>query len=244
VAAAAAQRSATIVSLVPTTLVRLLDAAAPLDRLRVVLVGGGPLPARVAARARRANVPVVTTYGLTETWGGFVLDGIPIEGATVRIGDRDEIHVAGPMVMAGYRFDPGGSAAAFTPDGWLRTGDAGSWDGRRLRVTDRLRDLIVTGGVNVSPTAVETILAERSDIADVCVAGVPSAEWGEAVTAFVVPSDAAHPPRLSELRALVKEVLPAPWAPHRLELVDAIPRNPAGKALRRQLIEALVHRSP
>lgn len=233
--AAAAGTDGSIVSLVPTALGRLLDAGAPLDRFRVVLVGGGPVPAAMIEQARQRGVNVVTTYGMTETWGGFALDGVPIRGAGVRIGQGAEIEVAGPMVMAGYHRDAEASADVFTSDGWFRTGDAGTWDGRVVRVTDRLRDLIISGGVNVSPTAVEVALAELDTIADVCVAGCADPEWGEAVTAFVVPADAAQPPTLAELRAAAKERLPDAWAPRRLELVPEIPRNAAGKPLRRAL---------
>jgi O-succinylbenzoic acid--CoA ligase len=237
--AAAAGSNGSIVSLVPTALGRLLDAGAPLDRFRVVLVGGGPVPAALLERAQRHGVRVVTTYGMTETWGGFALDGVPIRGARVRIGTGDEIEVAGPMVMTGYHHDPAATASAFTGDGWFRTGDAGRWDGHRVRVTDRLRDLVISGGVNVSPTAVEAALVELDTIADVCVAGCADPEWGEAVTAFVVPADAARPPTLAELRAAAKGHLPDAWAPRRVELVDVIPRNAAGKPLRRKLVEAI-----
>ncbi|MGI9079831.1 MAG: class I adenylate-forming enzyme family protein, partial [Acidimicrobiales bacterium] len=160
---------ASFVSLVPTTLSRCLDAGVDLSGFRAILVGGAPLDPRLRSRATEAGASVVATYGLTETWGGVVYDGRPLDGVEVRIASDDEIVVRGPMVMRGYRLRPDDTAAALSPDGWLRTGDAGAWgpDGATLQVVDRLRDLIVTGGVNVSPTEVESVLAAHPGVADV-----------------------------------------------------------------------------
>lgn len=226
----------TFVSLVPTTLTRLLDADVDLTRLRSALIGAAPLPEVLHNRATQAGVPVVTTYGLTETWGGIVHDGHPLDCVTVSLGDHDEILVHGPMVMHGYRFDPAGTRAAFTADGRLRTGDVGAIDsGGNVSVVDRLRDLIVTGGVNVSPTEVENVLATHPDVADVCVTGVPDNEWGELVVAFVVPRDPGRPPALDDIRSYALERLSAAKAPRRVVCVAAIPRTAGGKPLRRLL---------
>jgi O-succinylbenzoic acid--CoA ligase len=228
----AAAADATLVSLVPTQMARLLDAGADLSRFRRILVGGAPVPDRL-----RAPSNVVTTYGLTETWGGVVHDGIPLPGADIRLATSDnEVQVRGPMVMRGYRLDPEATAAAFTADGWLRTGDAGAWEREgRLRVVDRLRDLIITGGVNVSPTEVEAVLARHPAVADVCVAGRADPDWGERVVAYVVAADASHPPRLDDLRAFARDHLAPAKLPRQLVVLDRIPRTPGGKALRRQL---------
>ncbi len=180
----ARQADATLVSLVPTMLRRLREAGADTDRFRRILLGGGPV------RERGPNI--VATYGLTETWGGVVHDGYPLAGVELRLGEHDEILVRAPMVMRGYRLAPAETAGAFTAGGWLRTGDAGTIDADgRLRVVDRLRDLIITGGVNVSPSEVEAVLAGHPGVADVCVAGAADAEWGERVVAHVVPRDPA-----------------------------------------------------
>jgi len=228
----------TIVSLVPTVMKRLLDAGAPLHEFRRVITGGAPCPPALRARAEATGAVVVDAYGLSETWGGFALDGQPIAGAEVRIGDDQEILVRGPMVMRGYRLDPERTAAVLDGDGWFRTGDAGTVADGRVLVTDRLKDVVITGGVNVSPTEVEAVLARHPDIADACVVGVPDDEWGEIVMAFVVPRDGAPAPSLDELRAFGRETLSGAKLPRATRTVDAIPRTPSGKPLRRLLRDA------
>ena len=232
----ALESGANLVSLVPTTLARLLDARVDLTPLRGALIGAAPLPEALRDRALSAGVPVTTTYGLTETWGGVVHDGHPLDGVEVSLGVSDEILVSGPMVTTGYRRDPTGTRAAFTPDHRLRTGDVGVIDSHGgVSVVDRMRDLIVTGGVNVSPTEVERVLATHPKVGDVCVAGIPDAEWGELVVAFVVPTDPEQPPSLADVRSYVLEHLSAAKAPRRVVHLDAIPRTAAGKPLRRLL---------
>ncbi|HEY5075999.1 MAG TPA: fatty acid--CoA ligase family protein, partial [Acidimicrobiia bacterium] len=213
----------TIVSLVPTAMRRLLDAGAPLHEFRIVISGGAPCPPALRARAERAGVTVVDAYGLSETWGGFALDGVPITGAEVRVGgERREILVRGEMVMRAYRLDPVRSAGAIDADGWLRTGDIGAVDAAgRVHVTDRLKDLVITGGVNVSPTEVEAVLANHPDVYDVCVVGVPDDEWGELVVAFVVPRAGARPPSIEALRVFGREMLSGPKLPRAARAVDA-----------------------
>jgi o-succinylbenzoate---CoA ligase len=236
VATAPRDEGSTLVSVVPTMLGRLLDVAAPLHEYRRVVVGGAPLPATLRHRAERAGVPVVDAYGLSETWGGFVLNGAPIPGAEVDVASNGEIRVRGPMVLRGYRFDPDGTDAALDTDGWFRTGDVGEWgaDGR-LRVVDRRHDLVITGGVNVSPTTVETVLADHPDVADVCVTGAPDPDWGERVVAFVVPRAGGTVPTVEELRSFGRDRLRAPELPRQVVAVDAIPRSSGGKAQRRRL---------
>lgn len=227
---------ATLVSVVPTMLGRLLDAGAPMHEYRGVVTGGAPLPPALRARADACGVPVFDAYGQSETWGGCVANGRPIPGAAVRLGPADEIEISGKMVMRDYRRDPEASRRAFTHDGWLRTGDVGRFTpDERLEVIDRLRDLIITGGVNVSPVEVEQVLAEHPAVADVAVVGAPDDEWGERVVAHVVPADPADPPSLDDLRAFARERLTAPKLPRALVLVDAVPRSPGGKILRRTL---------
>ncbi|HEX6595780.1 MAG TPA: class I adenylate-forming enzyme family protein [Acidimicrobiales bacterium] len=228
---AVARSKATLVSLVPTMVRRLVAAGVDLARFRTILVGGGPVPPDIA------DLPnVTTTYGLTETWGGVVHDGHPLPGVEVDLADDGEILVRTPTVMRGYRLDGPATAAAFTPDGRLRTGDIGGWtaDGR-LAVVDRKRDLVITGGVNVSPTAVERVLATHPAVADVGVAGLPDPEWGERVVAYVVPSAAGAAPSLDELRKFARPHLDPPQLPRQVVVVDQIPRTPGGKPLRRLL---------
>ena len=231
----------TIVSLVPTVMKRLLDAGAPLHEFRRVITGGAPCPPALRARAEDAGVHVVDAYGLSETWGGFALDGIAISDAQVRIADAGpdgEILVRGPMVMRAYRLDPERTTAALGPQGWFRTGDAGTIEAGRIRVVDRLKDVVITGGVNVSPTEVEAVLARHPAVADACVVGTPDDEWGEIVTAFVVPRPGASAPSLEELRAFGRDALSGPKLPRAAHVVDTIPRTASGKPLRRLLRDA------
>jgi len=231
---AVASSPATLVSLVPLMARRLVAAGVDLSRFRRVLIGGGPVA---------ADLPGTATYGLTETWGGVVHAGHPLDGVEVALGHDDEILVRGHVVMRGYRSPPGAcdigaadTAAAFTRDGWLRTGDAGAFDGEgRLRVVDRLRDLVKTGGVSVAPTEVESVLATHPGVADVCVAGAPDPEWGERVVAYVVPADPTAPPTLDTLRAFARDRLSAAKLPRQVVVVGSVPRTPGGKPLRRLL---------
>jgi O-succinylbenzoic acid--CoA ligase len=142
------------------------------------------------------------------------------------------------MLMRGYRFWPEGTAAAVDPDGWYRTGDLGRFDpsaGGRLRVVDRLGDVVNTGGVKVSPTEVERVLAGHPAVADVCVAGRPDPDWGQRVVAFVVPAVPTDPPDLAALRAFARGQLAAAKLPREVVVVAAIPRTGGGKPLRRLL---------
>ena len=226
---AAADAGATLVSLVPLMARRLLAAGVDLGRFRRVLIGGGPVA---------DDLPGTATYGLTETWGGVVHAGHPLDGVEIGLGFEDEILVRGLVVMRGYRSptEAADTAGAFTADGWLRTGDAGAIDGEgRLRVVDRLRDLVKTGGVSVAPTEVEAVLVTHPGVADVCVGGAPDPEWGERVVAYVVPADPTAPPTLADLRAFAAVRLSAAKLPRQVVVVDAVPRTPGGKPVRRLL---------
>ena len=144
-----------------------------------------------------------------------------------------EVQVRGGMLMRAYR----DGSSPITADGWLPTGDAGEIrpDGT-LAVHGRRGDLIITGGENVWPTPIETIVLGLPGVAEVAVIGRPDPEWGQSITAVVVPVDADNPPVLDELRDAVKALLPAYCAPRRLELVDALPRTPLGKIRRQALL--------
>ncbi len=219
-------------ALVPTQLRRCLDAEPDaLRALDAVLVGGAAADPALLARAREAGVAVVTTYGMTETSGGCVYDGVPLDGVRVRVDDRG-VAVSGPVLALGYRRDPEGTAAAFA-GGEFRTRDAGTVDAHgRLTVTGRLDDVVVTGGVNVAPQAVEGALRAHPDVDDAVVFGRPDDEWGQRVVAAVVPRDGAAPD-LAALRAWVAGRLGAPSAPRELHLVDAVPTLHTGKPDRR-----------
>lgn len=226
VARVAADRHATLVSLVPTQLLRLLEARVDLTRFRVILLGGAAAPARLLERAADAGAHVVPTYGMSETAGGCVYGGRPLDGVDVRTGGDGRIHLRGPMLMRGYRARPDLTAEVLV-DGWLRTGDLGRWDGRRLEVLGRADDVIVTGGENVVGGRVAEIVAAHPAVADAAVVGVDDDEWGQRVVAVVVP--AAEPPTLTALRAWVGERAGAAWSPRQLVLVESIPLLASGK---------------
>ncbi|MGY1590350.1 o-succinylbenzoate--CoA ligase [Geodermatophilus sp. SYSU D00708] len=225
-------------ALVPTQLRRYLDAEP--DALRAfdaVLVGGAATDPALLGRAREAGVAVATTYGMTETAGGCVYDGEPLAGVGVRVGEGG-VELSGPVLALGYRLDPEGTAAAFA-DGWFRTRDAGTLgtDGR-LTVHGRLDDVVVTGGVNVAPQAVEGALREHPDVADAVVFGRPDPEWGQRVVAAVVPAPGAEPD-LATLRPWVAERLGGPAAPRELHRIAAVPTLHTGKPDRRGLAAAV-----
>ncbi|MFZ4584578.1 MAG: class I adenylate-forming enzyme family protein [Acidimicrobiia bacterium] len=229
----------TLTAIVPVMLTRLLDTYAPIDRFRAVLLGGGPISLDLLRRARSRGINVRATYGMTETWGGVIYDGRPLPGVAVDLDDDSEILIDAPTIMRGYRDDPVATEAAFTDDGWFRTGDVGSFLGDgRLQVVDRKKDIVITGGVNVSPTHVERALTDHPKIADICVAGVADAVWGERVVAFVVPAHPANPPTLDELQSHAAPRLAAAELPRALSLVSSIPRTENGKPMRRRLTGA------
>jgi O-succinylbenzoic acid--CoA ligase len=226
------------VSLVPTQLVRHLRETGDLDSLAqfdAVLIGGGPLDPRVRAAAESSGLRIVQTYGMSETCGGCVYDGVPLDGVEVRIEDA-QVLLRGPVLFDGYEDEPERTAAALA-DGWFRTDDLGSvgLDGR-LRIEGRADDVIISGGVKVPARAVATMVTAADAVLEVEVVGVPDAEWGERVVAVVEPFG---PVTLAALRDLVE---PRSWAPRQLVLVDALPRLPNGKpdrlAMRRLAEEA------
>jgi O-succinylbenzoic acid--CoA ligase len=216
----AARSGCTLTTFVPTALAR-VDAS----RWRRIIVGGAPVPGGLPANC-------VTSYGLTVTAGGCVYDGAPFPGVDVRIDGGGQILLRGPVLLRGFRDGSDPRRA----DGWLPTGDAGHLDADgRLVVDGRVTDLIITGGENVWPAAVERVLRTHGAVADVAVVGRPDAEWGERVVAVVVARDAASPPALDSLRDHVKAVLP-PWcAPRQVIVVDDLPRTGSGKVARRLL---------
>jgi len=224
-----ARSGASCTSVVPTMVARIHAAGETLRRFKVVLVGGAALPGEMR------SAPLVATYGMTESCGGVVYDGRALDGVGVRIGDDDEIQLSGPTLMRGYRLS---SSQPFTSDGWLRTNDAGVLSGGVLEVLGRVDDVIITGGEKVWPQEVEEVLRAAPSVADVAVVGRPDPEWGSAVTALVVPTDAAEPPSLDGLCAFAADRLARYKVPRGLTLLRQIPRTPSGK-IRRSELDAL-----
>lgn len=219
-------------SLVPTQLFRYLGDGfdvRDLGRFTAVLVGGGPLDPRTRVEAERMGITIVQTYGMSETCGGCVYDGVPLAGVEVRI-EGGEVLLRGPMLFDGYEGEPERTAAAFR-DGWLVTNDLGHWaDDGRLRVDGRADDMIITGGVKVPGGAVARLLSELSFVNAVAVVGVPDDEWGEAVTAVAtgVP-DHLTPDIEAELDALEARFPERAWWPKKWVRADEIPLLPNGK---------------
>ena len=243
---AAREHAATVLFGVPTMYARLAASprVAELRALRVLVSGSAPLPPTVFERlAEATGQRVLERYGMTETMmnvsnpyegerrPGTV--GLPLPGVELRL-DGGEILVRGPNVFPGYWRNPQATAEAFAEGGWFRTGDLGSLDeAGYLRIEGRSKELIITGGYNVYPREVEELLLRHPAVAEVAVVGTPSEEWGETVTAFVVPAGA--PPDPEELLRFAAERLAGFKRPRLLHYVDALPRNALGKVLKHQL---------
>lgn len=260
------EEAITMVSLVPTMLGRLLQAglsrsAAP--SLRLILLGGAAAPPRLLAKAADAGLPVAVTYGLTEAATQVATmepervpakpgsAGRPLTFATIAIVDDagrelpsqtpGEIIVEGPMIMAGYYNDAAATSEKLR-DGRLHTGDIGYLDGDGdLWVLDRRSDLIVSGGENVYPAEVERVLREHPGVAQACVIGLPHPDWGQQVTAVIVPRE---PEQLDErdLLAFSRRQLAGYKQPKAVYVVERLPQTGSGKVNRRATAEELAKR--
>ena len=219
-------------ALVPTQLHRLLRSPREVEALAsydCVLLGGSAAPLPLLKDAREVGVRVVTTYGMSETCGGCVYDGQPLDGVQVAVGGDGRIRISGPVLFSGYRGRPDLTAAA-TDGRWFVTSDLGSVgpDGR-LTVRGRADGMIISGGENVAADEVAAVLAGCPGVREAAVVGCPDPEWGELVTAVVVAQDPDRPPELAALREAVRAVLPAAAAPRALVLVAALPLLASGK---------------
>lgn len=237
--------------------------------LRALVYGASPITDKVLVQAIEVmGCELVQVYGLTETTGAITqLDGTdhdpenrpevlrscgrPYPWVEVRIvdaatgedkalGEVGEMWTRSHQNMAGYWNNPDATAAAVTPDGWFKTGDAGYADADGfLYIHDRVKDMIVSGGENVYPAEVENVLMKHPAVADVAVIGVPDERWGEAVKAIVVPAAGAEPgaPTEAELIAFARQHLAGYKLPKSVDHAEALPRNPSGKLLKRELRE-------
>ncbi len=199
------------------------------DNFKSVLLGGAAVSGELIGRARETGIPVVTTYGMSETCGGCVYDGLPLDGVSVTTGDDGRIRISGPVLFSGYRLRPDLSAAALD-GGWFVTSDLGAVDAAgRLTVRGRADDVINTGGEKVVAGEVASVLETCPGVREAVVIGRPDAEWGERVTAVIVPDNSAWPPTLDLLSRHVRERLPRYAAPRELVLLDAMPMLSSGK---------------
>jgi fatty-acyl-CoA synthase len=261
---AVAERGATLVSAAPTLLHLMMAEpgfdVAGRDRLRVVFTGGSTLTATVVDEVeRRFGAALAVTFGMTETCGSALLTapladspqvrrttvGHPLAGTAVRVvdpegavvprGEPGELLLRGDRLTRGYHDDPAATAAAIDPDGWLRTGDLAAMDpDGRLRIVGRLKDMIKTGGENVSPEEVEDVIAAHPAVARAAVVGAPDERWGELVVGFVVPAPGAVVD-LDSLAAHCRERLTPFKVPRRWHLLDELPLTASSKVRRAEL---------
>lgn len=227
--------------------------------LRGAATGAASVPPELIRRMRSelGLVDTVTAYGMTEcstitacrrgddaeliaTSVGKAIPGLEVkiaapDGGPLPFGETGEIHVRGYAVMREYLDDATATAEAIDTDGWLHTGDVGHMDaGGYVRITDRMKDMYISGGFNCYPAEVEKLLSEHPDIGMVAVIGVPDARMGEVGKAFVVPRPGAKPTPDSII-AWAREAMANYKVPRHVEVVDALPLNAAGKVLKTEL---------
>ena len=229
-------------SLVPTQLLRVLTDPAATTALTTfdgVLVGGASTPQALLDDATQAGVRVVTTYGMSETCGGCVYDGIPLDGVTLAVDGADSagagspgrVSITGPVVARGYRDVAGHPSFVHGPGQRYRTfltDDLAVVQHGRWRIVGRADDVITTGGIKIDPAVVEAVLLRVTGVHEVIVTGVPDPDWGEAVVAVVVPG-AGGPPELEALRRAAGYAHGPAAAPKQLVLLDALPLRGPGK---------------
>jgi O-succinylbenzoic acid--CoA ligase len=227
-------------SLVPTQLIKVLDsprATAALRSADGLLVGGAATPAPLLHRAVDEGLPIVRTYGMSETAGGCVYDGIPLDGVSIRIDEPSpdgvgRVILGGPMVAHGYRNLP--DHPAFAESGWFRTDDLGRLDAGVLSIVGRADEAISTGGLTVVPQVVEAVIAEDPSVAECVVVGLPDDRLGEKVVAVVV-ARRGELLDANRIRGSVAERLGRFAAPREVIEVDELPLRGPGKPDRREL---------
>jgi o-succinylbenzoate---CoA ligase len=234
-------------AVVPTQLTRLLEDPAGRKALAAydaVLVGGAATASAARAQARAAGVPVVTTFGMSETAGGCVYDGVALPGSLVHIDNDRHVVLGGRTVALGYLGEPRLTHDAFAVDSdgtrWFRTDDLGAFDDEgRLRIEGRADDLVNTGGLKVAPGPVEdAIVRFVPGVRDAVVVGTTHPSWGEAVSAAVTLQRGAPTPTVRDVRSALRGILPDHALPHRLLVLEAIPQRGPGKPDRRALAAA------
>lgn len=231
-------------SLVPTQLHRLLEDPAPdtikaLQRFNAILLGGAAVTDALRSRARAHGLKIVRTYGMSETCGGCVYDGVPLEG--VQLTNEDgRLWISGPVLADGYLGQPDLTREKFPFNSgrrWFRTDDDGTIDGGVLTVHGRVDDVIITGGLKVSAVAVSSVLEGMPGVSEALVLGVPHPEWGAQVAAAVVGS--VNP---DAVRQHAQEHLGSHAAPRIVLTLDKLPMLPNGKP-DRMAVRALFEQS-
>ena len=246
-------------SLVPTQLRRALDDAqlrGALARLDAVLIGGAAADAQLLEQAKTAGIRVVTTYGMSETCGGCVYDGQPLPGVSMDVDQATgAIWLSGPMLATGYLGDEERTRRCFVsrPDSqageparrWFITSDRGHIVDGRLQVLGRLDDVIISGGIKVEPGPIEALLALNPLVSECAVVGLPDLQWGQVVTAVVVPASMPGLGRvdegaiLAQIRVYLEQKLSGAQCPKQVLLADALPYKGIGKVDRRALAQSL-----
>lgn len=246
-------------SLVPTQLRRALDdeqLRGALTRLDAVLIGGAAADAQLLEQAKAAGIRVVTTYGMSETCGGCVYDGQPLPGVSMDVDQATgAIWLSGPMLATGYLGDEERTRRCFVsrPDSqageparrWFITSDRGHIVDGRLQVLGRLDDVIISGGIKVEPGPIEALLALNPLVSECAVVGLPDLQWGQVVTAVVVPASMLGLGRvdegaiLAQIRVYLEQKLSGAQCPKQVLLADALPYKGIGKVDRRALAQSL-----
>lgn len=246
-------------SLVPTQLRRALDdeqLRGALARLDAVLIGGAAADAQLLEQAKAAGIRVVTTYGMSETCGGCVYDGQPLPGVSMDVDQATgAIWLSGPMLATGYLGDEELTRRCFVsrPDSqageparrWFITSDRGQIVDGRLQVLGRLDDVIISGGIKVEPGPIEALLALNPLVSECAVVGLPDLQWGQVVTAVVVPASMPGLSRvdegaiLAQIRVYLEQKLSGAQCPKQVLLADALPYKGIGKVDRRALAQSL-----
>lgn len=246
-------------SLVPTQLRRALDdeqLRVALARLDAVLIGGAAADAQLLEQAKAAGIRVVTTYGMSETCGGCVYDGQPLPGVSMDVDQvTGAIWLSGPMLATGYLGDEELTRRCFVsrPDTqageparrWFITSDRGHIVDGRLQVLGRLDDVIISGGIKVEPGPIEALLALNQLVSECAVVGLPDLQWGQVVTAVVVPASMPGLGRVdegaivSQIRVYLEQKLSGAQCPKQVLLADALPYKGIGKVDRRALAQSL-----
>ena len=244
-------------SLVPTQLRRALDdeqLRGALTRLDAVLIGGAAADAQLLEQAKAAGIRVVTTYGMSETCGGCVYDGQPLPGVSMDVDQATgAIWLSGPMLATGYLGDEERTRRCFVsrPQAgeparrWFITSDRGHIVDGRLQVLGRLDDVIISGGIKVEPGPIEALLALNPLVSECAVVGLPDLQWGQVVTAVVVPASMPGLGRvdegaiLAQIRVYLEQKLSGAQCPKQVLLADALPYKGIGKVDRRALAQSL-----